>query len=884
MAGELSTPRETDVGSRIAGDASSALKHLVEQSERTKLLLFLEGQSHVLERIAQRVPLTDVLKDLALVLEAQIDGMASILLVSEDRKHLCYGAASSLPSRYRFASDGVAIGPSAGSAGTAAFFMRRVISTDIARDPLWTDYKNTALELGIRASWSTPIVSARGELLGAFAFYHRQPFTPSPVHLSMVDLATNLARIAIERDAAERERLCGAESFAERYRTLLQATGGVVWEWDLVKSLVHWHSGMDAFGYTTEGLGSTWEWLTERIHPQDAARLRHSAELAVRSGTPIWEEEYRFRRQNGTYADVSCRGLIIRDETSNAVRIVGSLQDITRRKQRLQEVELMAERLQSASVAAQVGTWRLDRRTEFFIADASLNRLLGLKEEETVQRLPDALRAVHPEDRPRVAQALDESITTGRPYECDHRVVLADGEIRWLRSRGRVVVDKDVGGEVLTGAAADITELKYAEQSMAILADASRLLAESLDIEETLSAMVRMAVPSFSDAALLHLKDQQSGELRLAVAHAANPELLAILREMLRSGTYRVAAPSRRAMETGRAELTSKWTPEWFLREEVDENIISVVRRFRISSFIHVPIVSANSPVGVMVFAATGTRYYNPRDLAFAEELARRASHAMRNAQVFQTAKADRQRAEEAAALRERLVAIVGHDLRNPLAAISMAARILSRSGLPTPEAELVLRIQSSANRMTRMLAHLLDFARIRAGMSFDLKFVPADLHQICNAVVDELRMSRPDQTIEVDIEGDGDLVCDADRIAQVLSNVIGNAIQHGTKGPLSVRMRDTEPNAVAVTVHNFGPPIPDDLQATIFEAFRKGERTRDDESIGLGLFIAGEIVRAHHGSISVRSPDRDGTTFTVVLPRQPVQDPVHLDSDPPRD
>jgi signal transduction histidine kinase len=186
---------------------------------------------------------------------------------------------------------------------------------------------------------------------------------------------------------------------------------------------------------------------------------------------------------------------------------------------------------------------------------------------------------------------------------------------------------------------------------------------------------------------------------------------------------------------------------------------------------------------------------------------------------------------------------------------------------------------------LMRMLVHILDFAR-SAGMSFELKLLPADLHQICNNVVDELRMSRPNQTIELDIEGDGDLVCDADRIARVLSNVIGNAIQHGTKGPISVRVRDTEPNAVAVTVHNFGPPIPDDLQATIFEAFRKGGTTQDDESIGLGLFIANEIVRAHHGSISVRSPDRDGTTFTVVLPRKPVQDPAHLDLDidPPRD
>ncbi len=150
-------------------------------------------------------------------------------------------------------------------------------------------------------------------------------------------------------------------------------------------------------------------------------------------------------------------------------------------------------------------------KTEFFLADASLNRLFGLEEEETVQRFATPSESSIPRTGPGLRRRLDESITTGRPYRSDHRVVLADGEIRWLRNRGRVLFDKDVGGEVLTGAVADITELKYAEQSMAILADASRLLAESLDFEQTLSAMARMAVPSFSDVVLVHLKDQQTG-------------------------------------------------------------------------------------------------------------------------------------------------------------------------------------------------------------------------------------------------------------------------------------------------------------------------------------------------------------------------------------
>ena len=227
---------------------------------------------------------------------------------------------------------------------------------------------------------------------------------------------------------------------------------------------------------------------------------------------------------------------------------------------------------------------------------------------------------------------------------------------------------------------------------------------------------------------------------------------------------------------------------------------------------------------------------------------------------------------QQAAALRERLVAIVGHDLRDPLSAISMAAQILSHSGLATREGELVNRIQRSASRMTRMITQILDFARIRAGTSFDLKFSPANLHQICASVVDELRLSRPDQHIELNIEGNDNAICDADRIAQVVSNLVSNAIQYGTERPISVTVRDSEPDAVAIAVHNFGPPIPYHAQATIFDAFRQDPTTRDDssEGIGLGLFIASEIVREHEGSITVRSPDRHGTTFTVVLPRKP--------------
>src|SRR5262245_11139586 len=613
----------------------SGLKALVEEGERASLLRFLEGQSRILEMIARSDPLTAVLEELTKVLEQQVDGMAcSVLLLSADRKHLQHVAAPSLPERYTRAIDGSVIGPRAGSCGTAAFLGRPVIVTDIANDPRWVDYKDLALSCGLKACWSTPILSRRGEVLGTFGMYHRQPFAPSSLHLGLIDIATNLARIAIERDAVDRdrERLWDAKRFADRYRMLLQATGEVVWEWDLENGSVHCNGGLSAFGYGAGEVGRRVNWWTERIHPEEVDRVRNGVDLAIDSGQPLGEEESRFGRKNETYADLSVRGLIVRDDAGKAVRIVGSLEDITRRKRHEREAEQAAERFQSATEAAVVGTWRLDVKTQFLLADASLNRLAGQKEEETVHRFSDTIRAVHPEDRARVAQAVDESIATGRPYEIDHRVVLDYGQIRWLRSRGRMVFDKYGCGEALTGAAADITDLKRAEQSMAILADASKRLSESLDFEQTLSSMARMAVPSFADAVLVHMKDPRTGEPRLAVAHAANPELLAILREMLRTGSFRVAARGRRVMQTGLAELLPKMTPEWLDKEDVEENVASLVRRFHVTSVIHVPIALAREPIGVIVFAATGTRIYDGKDLAFAEELARRASNAMHNA------------------------------------------------------------------------------------------------------------------------------------------------------------------------------------------------------------------------------------------------------------
>lgn len=178
-----------------------------EVAERVRAERLLTGERHVLESIARGQPLRQTLEALAGVIEAETEGaLCSILLLDRDGIHLRHGAAPSLPEAYNQAIDGIAIGPSVGSCGTAAYRGEPVIVSDIATDPLWTDFRDLALAHGLQACWSTPIRRSDGQVLGTFAVYHIRPIVPRQEERRLVDVLTYLASIAIERHLGEQER------------------------------------------------------------------------------------------------------------------------------------------------------------------------------------------------------------------------------------------------------------------------------------------------------------------------------------------------------------------------------------------------------------------------------------------------------------------------------------------------------------------------------------------------------------------------------------------------------------------------------------------------------------------------------------------------------
>ena len=264
------------------------------------------------------------------------------------------------------------------------------------------------------------------------------------------------------------------------------------------------------------------------------------------------------------------------------------------------------------------------------------------------------------------------------------------------------------------------------------------------------------------------------------------------------------------------------------------------------------------------VFNATERRRYE-RELLSARRAADAARAEMEALQQATQAHLLDERAT--AALREEFIAVLGHDLRNPLAAIDSGMRLLRRSPLDERAVKVVGLVQSSVTRMAGLIEDVMDFARGRLGGGIALEVAAVPLGPVLQQVVDELRASHPGRAIEVVLAMDGPVLCDARRIGQLASNLLGNALTHGDPAGTVRLSAVTDADGFVLTVANDGE-IPAALMPRIFEPYARGESRPSLQGLGLGLYICRAIALAHGGTLEVVSGG-GGTRFIfqVVLP-----------------
>jgi len=303
---------------------------VMDITERKNLEMLEQAQRRALESIAQGQPLADLLAMVVREIERLIDqSLASVLLLDAPSRRLRHGAAPSLPEEYCRAVDGLVIGENAGSCAAACHTARRVIAEDLRTDTRWADYHELAERFELRACWSEPILSHRGEVLGAFALYFRLPRAPTRRETGVLEVAARLAAIAIERDRAEQS----LRESQERFARIASATNDALWDWDLKTNSAWWNEGIRRlFGHQLEDVDQEVTWWIDNIHPEDRARVVDDLNHFARGGQAgRWSCEYRFQRSDGTYADVLDRGHLVYDAQGNPVRMVGGMVDVTDR-------------------------------------------------------------------------------------------------------------------------------------------------------------------------------------------------------------------------------------------------------------------------------------------------------------------------------------------------------------------------------------------------------------------------------------------------------------------------------------------------------------------------------------------------------------------------
>ena len=287
--------------------------------------------------------------------------------------------------------------------------------------------------------------------------------------------------------------------------------------------------------------------------------------------------------------------------------------------------------------------------------------------------------------------------------------------------------------------------------------------------------------------------------------------------------------------------------------------------------------ISRRHPQGtfheIALFVAEDRHKYE-RELVLArkraEELLAHDQEAQRELAIAHEER-DRQRAmaEDRALFAEQMIGIVSHDLRTPLSVIRLSAHVLGMGELSSSQLGALGRVTNSVARANRLIVDLLDFTQARLGRGLQVSMKPIDLHAVVAECVEDLRLAFPRQRLEHRALGSGACSGSSDRLVQMIGNLVANAVAYGASGrPVTIGSH-IDAETFTVAVHNEGPPVPSELLPRLFEPMTRGDGAGGAaSSVGLGLFIVREIVRAHGGRIGVESSAESGTTFSAVFPR----------------
>jgi len=896
--------------SRIVPSLHRALREAKERGDRQRAEALLAGEKRLLEMIAKGDEVSTILDALCrLVEEISPTSLSSILLLDPDGLHLRHGAAPSLDPSYTRAIDGAAIGPVAGSCGTAAYRNEPVIVADIAEDPLWAAYRDLALPHGLRACWSTPVRASDGRVLATFAIYARQPGRPTPEQQSIIEQMTDLASIAIERKRADEERqshLWFLESM-NRVNRAIQATNDLEQMMSNVLDAVMAIFECDRawLAYPCDPDAASWKVPMEHTRPEfpgafalglelpvdaeiaAAFRLVRTSTAPVRFGPA---SEHPLPAQTATRFDIQSMIAMAIHPKGDKPYMLGLHQCSYPRAWTPPEERLFQEighrledaltgvlifrnlgeserRLEEGQRISHVGYWERDLATNRYTWSDETYRIFGLPPQQRRLAFDDVQAMLHPDDRQQRVAAVADAVRGGRRYDVEYRVVRPTGEVRFVRSQGDVLRDESGQPRRVFGTLQDITERKLAEQRLLAQHAVTQILAASATLEEATPKILRAVGECLLwDVGALWRTDREAGVLRCVdVWHADGIEI-----------------PEFEAVSRHSTFLPGIGLPGrvWFNREpayipdivrDADFVRAPIATREILHAGFGVPVVLDGDVLGVMEFFSHEIRQPDRDLLAMMATIGsqlgqfierKQAEEALRHAQ------GELAHVSRVATLGE-MSASIAHEINQPLTAVVnnataclhwLAAQNLEEA---RQSAEFVIADGHRAGEIIGRIRALAEKAPARK----DRVDVNATILEVVALARSEVHGNGVSLRTWL---GAGLPLVLGDRIQlqQVILNLMMNAIEamSGTRDgarELSIASRADASPAVLVTVADSGPGLSPGSLKRLFEAFY----TTKPHGMGMGLAISRSIVEAHGGRLWATANEPRGAVFQFTLP-----------------
>lgn len=470
-------------------------------------------------------------------------------------------------------------------------------------------------------------------------------------------------------------------------------------------------------------------------------------------------------------------------------------------------------------------------------------------------------QAQHPDHLARVVRRFEQAFSAGVVWEDTFPMRSKVGHYRWFLTRAVPIRDSEGCVKSWFGTNTDVTEQRF-------LAEATKLLGSSLDYRDTLEKLARLVVPEIADWCVVDAIES-GGPRRIAVAHA-DPAKTAAAHAWadLAPPSWREPGGIGRVIRTGQPELLPKITDEFLADVAQNPEQLEALRSEHFVSFIAVPLIARERTLGALALVTSDSkREFQASDVELALELGRLAGVAIDNARLYTEAR-------DAVQLRERVLAIVSHDLRDPLSTIGLSAAFELESQPRDPQTRKHLEIiVRCVGRMQHMIGDLLDLARVQSG-TLKLECRPWDAGELLRAILESYELVARQKGIAI-VE-DCNLVdvvvsCDRARIEQVFANLLGNSIKFCQPGDTLTVRGQSDRDFVRYEVEDTGPGIEADALPHIFEPYWSAH-THAKEGLGLGLYICQRIIDAHGGEMSASSAPTGGTTFVVRLPAQQVE------------